>query len=92
MTCLKMGSDESHFNVSVGSDGQSHKTVSTNHNLFEKKGEPKRYISNRGPFAYQPLGQTGLRNLHCGALSTPRSRDEAFYDIKVCVGGFKNIF
>ena len=31
------------FNVSVGSDGQSHKTVSTNHNLFEEKGEPKRY-------------------------------------------------
>ena len=30
-----MGSDESHLNVSVGSDGQSHKTVSTNHNLFE---------------------------------------------------------
>ena len=22
--CIKMGSDESHFNVSVGSDGQSH--------------------------------------------------------------------
>ena len=42
MTCIKMGSDESHFNVSVGSDGQSHKTVSTNHNLFEEKGEPKR--------------------------------------------------
>ena len=41
--CIKMGSDESHFNVSVGSDGQSHKTVSTNHNLFEEKGEPKRY-------------------------------------------------
>ena len=38
-----MGSDESHFNVSVGSDGQSHGTVSTNHNLFEEKGEPKRY-------------------------------------------------
>ena len=36
-------SDESHFNVSVGSDGQSHRTVSTNHNLFEAKGEPKRY-------------------------------------------------
>ena len=28
---------------SVGSDGQSHKTVPTNHNLFEEKGEPKRY-------------------------------------------------
>ena len=38
-----MGSDENHFNVSVGSDGQNHKTVSTNHNLFEEKGEPKRY-------------------------------------------------
>ena len=40
--CTKMGSDESHFNVSVGSDGQNHKTVSSNHNLFEEKGEPKR--------------------------------------------------
>ena len=38
-----MGSNESHFNDSVGSDGQSHKTVSTKHNLFEEKGEPKRY-------------------------------------------------
>ena len=41
--CIRMGSDESHFNVSVGSDGQSHRTVSTNHNLFEEKGEPTRY-------------------------------------------------
>ena len=41
--CIKMGSDESHFNVSVGNDGQSQKTVSTNHNLLEEKGEPKRY-------------------------------------------------
>ena len=40
---IKMGSDESHFNVSVGSDGQSHKTVSTNHNLSEQIGQPKRY-------------------------------------------------
>ena len=39
--CIKMGSDESHFNVSEGSDGQSHRTVSTNY--FEEKGEPKRY-------------------------------------------------
>ena len=51
-SCIKTGSDESHFNVSVRSDGQSHKTVSTNHNLFEEKGEPKRYRT-------QPLGQTG---------------------------------
>ena len=41
--CIKMGSDDSHFNVSVGSDGQSHKTLSTNHNLFEEKKRPKRY-------------------------------------------------
>ena len=40
-SCIKMGSDESHFNVSAGSDEQSHKTVSTNHNLFEEKGELK---------------------------------------------------
>ena len=32
--CIKMGSEESHFNVSVGSNGQSHRTVSANHNLF----------------------------------------------------------
>ena len=38
-----MDSDESHFTVSVGSHGQNHKTVSTNLNLFEEKGEPKRY-------------------------------------------------
>ena len=36
-SCIKMGSDESHFNVSVGSDGQSRKTGSTNHNLSEEK-------------------------------------------------------
>ena len=28
--CSKMGRDESHFNVSVGSDGPSYKTVSKN--------------------------------------------------------------
>ena len=42
-SCINLGSDESHFNVSVGSDGQSHRRVSTNHNLFKEKGEPKRY-------------------------------------------------
>ena len=42
-SCIRMGSDESHCNVSVESDGQSHKTVSTNHDLSEEKGEPKRY-------------------------------------------------
>ena len=35
--CIKMGSDESHFNVSVGSVGQSHRTVSTNHNFLKRR-------------------------------------------------------
>ena len=33
---IKMGSDESHFNVSVGSDGQRHRTVSTDHNFWRE--------------------------------------------------------
>ena len=45
MTSALMGGEESHFNVSEGSDGQSHKTVSTNHNLFEEKGQLKQYRS-----------------------------------------------
>ena len=32
--CIKTGSEESHFNVTVGSD---------DYNLFEERGEPKRY-------------------------------------------------
>ena len=42
-SCIKMGSDENHFNISVGNEGQSRKTVFSNHNLFEEKGVPKRY-------------------------------------------------
>ena len=42
-SCVKMGSDERHFNVSFESEGQSHRTVSTKHNLFEEKGDPKQY-------------------------------------------------
>ena len=64
-SCIKMGSDESHFNVSVGSGGQSHETVSTNHNLFELRERRAEAVSNCGPSAYQPnalpLGQTGSR-------------------------------
>ena len=51
--CIKMGSDESHFNVSVGSDGQSHKTLSTNHSLFEEKGEPEQYRTQVYPLTSQ---------------------------------------
>ena len=49
--------------VSIGSDGQSHKTVFTNHNLFETERRAEA-VSNRGPSAYRPnalpLGQTGF--------------------------------
>ena len=76
-TCIKMGSDESHFNVSGGSDGQSHRTVSTNHNLFEEKGETKRYRTG-GPSAYQPnalpLGQTGSLRMDINRKSSSRGR------------------
>ena len=41
-SCIKIGSDESHFNVSLILRDKVTKTVSTNHNLFEEKGEPKR--------------------------------------------------
>ena len=67
-SCIKMGSDESHFNVSL-IVRDSHETVSTNHNLFEQKGEPK----SRRPSAYQPnalpLGQTGSDFCVCTCLS-----------------------
>ena len=36
---LKMDSEESHFNVSVGSDGQSHKTVSTTTTFLKRKNQ-----------------------------------------------------
>ena len=61
-SAFMVGSDESHFNVSVGSDGQGHKTVSTNHHLFEEKGEPKRYrteVLQLTSLTALPLGQTG---------------------------------
>ena len=57
-----MGSDESHFNVSVWCDGQSHKTVSTNHNPFKRK-ESRRGIEPRSfRLPALPLGQTDSRS------------------------------
>ena len=64
-----MGSDESHFNVSVGSDGQSQDNVHKPQPFWrERRAEA---VSNRGPSAYQPdalpLGQTGsLTHIHVG--------------------------
>ena len=67
-SCIRMGSDESHFNVSVrsemgsnenhlnfsvGSDEQSHKTVFTNHN-FPREREPKLYRTEVLPLTSLP--------------------------------------
>ena len=38
-SCIKLGSDESHFKYFINCEGQSHETVST---TFEEKGEPNR--------------------------------------------------
>ena len=39
-SCIKTGSNESHLHVSL-TVRDSHKMVSTNHNLSDEKGEPK---------------------------------------------------
>ena len=42
-SCIKMGSDESHFNVSlIVREKVTRRCMSTNHNLSEEKGETKR--------------------------------------------------
>ena len=65
-SCIKMGRDESRFNVSLIVRAKvTIKTVSLDHNLFEEKGEPKR---NRAEALVLtslnalPLGQTGSHN------------------------------
>ena len=60
---IKMGNDESHFNVSLIVRDKVTRQVSTGHNFpRERRAEAD---SNRGPSAYQPnalpLGQTGSR-------------------------------
>ena len=50
-SCIKMGSDESRFNVSVGSVGQSHKTVHKPQPF--RRDRTAEAVSNRGPSAYQ---------------------------------------
>ena len=70
-----MGSDESHFNVSVGSDGQSQDSV----HKPQPFGRQRRAeaVSNRGPSAYQPnalpLGQTGSHCLSTAPRPLPSS-------------------
>ena len=62
-SCIKMGSDESHFDVSmIVRDKVTRQCPQTTIVLRERRAEAN---SNRGPSAYQsnalPLGQTGSR-------------------------------
>ena len=62
-SCIKVGSNERHFNVSsIVRDKVTRQCPQTT--TFEKKEERRaKAVSNRGPSAYQPnalpLGQTG---------------------------------
>ena len=59
-SCIKMGSDERHCKSLINCEGQTQKTVSTDHNFRRERAKAH---SKRGPSAYQPnalpLGQTG---------------------------------
>ena len=73
MTCIKMGNDESHFNVSLTvRDKVTRQCPETT--TFEEKGEPKRIRTEvRRPSAYQPnalpLGHTGSQScITCSVL------------------------
>ena len=66
-------SDESHFNVSAGSDGESHKTVSTNHNLFEeRRARLTRYRWAKAAHAKEP-DDIGLLKPTRSSPGTPSS-------------------
>ena len=53
MTCIKMGSDESHFNVSlIVRDKVTRPCPQTT--TFDEKGEPKRYRTEVLPFTRLP--------------------------------------
>ena len=59
--CIKIGSDDSHFNVSVGSDGKKSQDSVHKPQPFwrERRAEA---VSRRGPSAYQPNAFTARPN------------------------------
>ena len=75
-----MDSDESHCNVSVGSDGQSRKTGVHRPQLFEEKGEPKQYrtevlpLTSLTPYHLRPQKPYGLLGTARGKNGTGVSR------------------
>jgi len=59
-SCIKTGSDESHFNVSFIVRGKVMRIVSTNHNSSTDRRDEAE--SNRGPSVYQPVTLTAGTN------------------------------
>ena len=59
--CIKMGSDESHFDLSVGSDGQSHKTVSIKPVLNWANVCSRTWLEVFGEPSWFLIGRTFLR-------------------------------
>ena len=53
---IKVGSDERHLSFSLVVRDKSHKTVSTNYNLFEEKGESRSGIEPRVMGLYVQFG------------------------------------
>ena len=81
-SCIKMSSDESHFNVSLESETESHRTCSVHKPQTFGRERRAEAVSNRGPSAYQPnalpLGQTGSHgNAGSGLIVRVSWRDDA---------------
>ena len=73
-SCIKMGRDESHFNVSVGSDGQSHKTIPQTTTFFKGK-------EIRSP------GLMGIDESHFMCRVAGSEEMCVYVSVCVCVGG-----
>ena len=56
-SCMKMGSDESRFSVSLIVTDKVTR-LSTNHNRFEEKGGPTEAESSQSPSANQPKARS----------------------------------
>ena len=54
MTCIKMGSDESRFNVSLVARDKVTRQCLQKNTTFEEKGEPKRYRTEVLPLTSLP--------------------------------------
>ena len=72
-SCIKTGSDESHFGVFIDCEGQCHNLFRQCPQIITFEERTAEVESNRGPSAYQPnalpLGQTGSqRNCVTGSL------------------------